>query len=203
MVVSDSKLARANRLRLLEQGASPEVALALFDGCGIVRMEEMLGCWKGSGVPTGHPFDGLLEALGWHGKRFGSPDETHPLVFAGAAGLFSVNPALLPVSLAVRFNRLVRTPPMPVIGRRLVWMARTSKPRARLRMMEYRGVVTATMSYDALPINDHFRRVDADTVIGVMDFRSIDRPFLFVLRHEPCEDSRQWVSRRGRLRGMS
>jgi hypothetical protein len=38
-----------------------------------------------------------------------------------------------------------------------------------------------------LPINDHFRRVDADTVIGVMDFRSIDRPFLFVLRHEPCE----------------
>jgi Domain of unknown function (DUF4334) len=36
------------------------------------------------------------------------------------------------------------------------------------------GVVTATMSYDALPINDHFRRVDADTVIGVMDVRSID-----------------------------
>jgi len=184
-------LARANRLRVLEQGASPEEALAFFDGCGIVRMEEMLGCWKGSGVRTGHPFDGLLEALGWHGKRFGSPDETHPLVFEGAAGLFSVNPALLPVSLAVRFNRLVRTPPMPVIGRRLVWMARTSKPRARLRMMEYRGLVTATMSYDALPINDHFRRVDADTVIGVMDFRSIDRPFLFVLRHEPCEDSRQ------------
>jgi hypothetical protein len=97
----------------------------------------------------------------------------------------------MPVNLAVRFNRLVRTPPMRVIGRRLVRMARTWKPRARLRMMEYRGVVTATMSYDALPINDHFRRVDADTVIGVMDFRTIDRPFVFVLRREPCEDSRQ------------
>jgi hypothetical protein len=192
-VVSGNKLPPADRLRDLEQRASPEEALAFFDGCGLVRMEEMLGCWKGSGVPTGHPFDGLLEALGWHGKRFQSPNETHPLVFEGATGLYNANPALLPVSLAVslavRFNRLVRTRPMRVIGRRLVRMARTSKPRARLRMMEYRGVVTATMSYDALPINDHFRRVDADTVIGVMDFRTIDRPLLFVLRREPCEDS--------------
>jgi hypothetical protein len=198
-VVNDGKLALADRLRALEQRASPEDALAFFDECGPVRMEEMLGCWKGSGVPTGHPLDGLLETFGWHGKRFGSPDETHPLVFENATGLFSANPALLPVNLAVRFNRLVRTPPMRVIGRRLVRMAKTSKPRARLRMMQYRGAMTATMSYDALPINDHFRRVDADTVIGVMDFRSIDRPFLFVLRREPCEDSRQRVSRRGRL----
>jgi hypothetical protein len=190
-VVSDSKIAPADRLRVLEQRASPEEALAFFDGCGPVDMDQMLGCWKGSGVPTGHPLDGLLEAFGWHGKRFQSPDETHPLVFEGAMGLFSANPALMPVNLAVRFNRLVRTPPMRVIGRRLVRMARTWKPRARLRMMEYRGVVTATMSYDALPINDHFRRVDADTVIGVMDFRTIDRPFVFVLRREPCEDSRQ------------
>jgi len=74
-VVSDSKFAPADRLRVLEQRASPEEALAFFDGCGPVGMEEMLGCWKGSGVPTGHPFDGLLEALGWHGKRFQSPDE--------------------------------------------------------------------------------------------------------------------------------
>jgi hypothetical protein len=198
-VVNDSKFAPADRLRVLEQRASPEEALAFFDGCGPVHVEELRGCWKGSGVPTGHPFDGLLEALGWHGKRFQSPDETHPLVFEGATGLFSANPALLPVSLAVRFNRLVRTRPMRVIGRRLVRMAKTSIPRARLRMMEHRGVVTATMSYDALPINDHFRRVDADTVIGVMDFRTIDRPFLFVLRREACEDSRQRVSRRGRM----
>jgi Domain of unknown function (DUF4334)/GXWXG protein len=188
LVVSDSKIAPADRLRVLEQGASPEEALAFFDGCGVVRTEEMLGCWKGAGLPTGHPFDGLLEAFGWHGKRFQSPDETHPLMFEGASGLFSVNPALLPVSLAVRFNRLLRSQPMRVIGRRLVRMARTSKPQARLRMMEYRGVVTATMSYDALPINDHFRRVEADTMIGVMDFRSIDRAFLFVLRREACED---------------
>jgi GXWXG protein len=96
------------------------------------------GAGRARGVPTGHPFDGLLEALGWHGKRFQSPDETNPLVFeGGATGLFNANPALVPVSLAVRLNRLVRSRPMRVIGRRLVRMARTSKPRARLRMMEY------------------------------------------------------------------
>ena len=114
-------------------------------------------------------------------------------MFEGATGLFSANPALLPVSLALRFNRLVRTRAMRIIGRRLVRMARTSKPRARLRMMQYRGVVTATLSYDALPINDHYRRVDADTVIGVMDLRTMDRPFVFVLRREPCDDSRQVI----------
>jgi hypothetical protein len=46
--VSDSKFVRANRLRVLEQGASPEEALVFFDGCGIVRMEEVAWCgWRG------------------------------------------------------------------------------------------------------------------------------------------------------------
>jgi hypothetical protein len=48
-------------------------------------------------------------------------------------------------------------------------------------MIEHRGVVTATMSYDALPINDHFRRVDDATLLGVMDLRGAP-PFFFVLR---------------------
>jgi len=51
-------------------------------------------------------------------------------------------------------------------------------------MTEYRGVVSATMIYEALPINDLFRRVDRDTVIGAMDMRGHAAPFLFVLRRE-------------------
>src|SRR3712207_9049495 len=35
---------------------------------------------------------------------------------------------------------------------------------ATLRMVEFRGVVTATMVYDRHPIFDHFRRVADDTV---------------------------------------
>ena len=38
------------------------------------------------------------------------------------------------------------------------------------------------MIYDARPINDVFKRVDADTALGLMDMRGLDKPFFFVLR---------------------
>lgn len=63
-------------------------------------------------------------------------------------------------------------------------IAGTKEPKARLRMTEYRGVVSATMIYDALPIHDVFRRVDDETVIGAMDLRGHDRPYFFFLRRE-------------------
>lgn len=52
---------------------------------------------------------------------------------------------------------------------------------ASLRAVEHRGVVTATMVYDKHPVFDHFRRVDADTVLGLMD-RKGDPPLFFWLR---------------------
>ena len=57
---------------------------------------------------------------------------------------------------------------------------------ARLRRVEYRDVVSATMIYDRHPILDHFRRVDADTVLGLMDRKGEDRPLAFILRREPA-----------------
>jgi hypothetical protein len=44
-------------------------------------------------------------------------------------------------------------------------------------MTEYRDVVSATMIYDSLPINDIFRKVDDDSVLGVMDLRFSPQPF--------------------------
>jgi hypothetical protein len=60
----------------------------------------------------------------------------------------------------------------------------TTKPHARLRLTEYRGVVSATMCYDALPVNDVFRKVDDQTLLAVMDLRRMERPFLFILCRE-------------------
>ena len=60
--------------------------------------------------------------------------------------------------------------------------ATTSRPRARLRTVEHRGVHTAAMVYDALPIIDVFRRVDGATVLGLMDLRGLPDPFFFLLR---------------------
>ncbi|MEA2126719.1 MAG: hypothetical protein QOI80_3501 [Solirubrobacteraceae bacterium] len=53
---------------------------------------------------------------------------------------------------------------------------------ATVRMVEYRGVVTATMVYDKHPIFDSFRAVDADTVMGAMDRKGDAAPLMFVLR---------------------
>lgn len=53
---------------------------------------------------------------------------------------------------------------------------------ASLRCVEYRGVVTATMVYDRHPIFDHFRAVDANTVLGVMDRKGEAMPLYFYLR---------------------
>ena len=59
--------------------------------------------------------------------------------------------------------------------------------RASLRMVEFRDVVTATMVYDRHPIFDHFRRVDDDTVLGVMDRRgSVEMVFSLTRRAAPA-----------------
>jgi hypothetical protein len=60
----------------------------------------------------------------------------------------------------------------------------TRKPKARLRSLEHRGVVTAAMVYDALPIIYVFRRVDADTLLGLMDLRGLPAPFFFLLERD-------------------
>ena len=57
------------------------------------------------------------------------------------------------------------------VVRPIVATLRTHAPAARIREVRYRGEVTATMQYDALPINDHFRMLDAGTLIGAMDYR--------------------------------
>jgi hypothetical protein len=59
----------------------------------------------------------------------------------------------------------------------------TEQFKARLRMTEYRGRLSATMVYDDRPILDVFRKVDRDTLLGLMDARDLP-PYFFVLRRE-------------------
>ncbi|KJL42785.1 alcohol dehydrogenase catalytic domain-containing protein [Microbacterium trichothecenolyticum] len=57
---------------------------------------------------------------------------------------------------------------------------------ATLRTIVHDGVATASMVYDGQPIIDHFVRLGADTVLGVMTGRDTDdrgRAFYFVLEH--------------------
>jgi hypothetical protein len=177
------------QLEDVRSGHDLVAALRYYDSLAPVAVEEMLGVWQGTGIDTGHPLDGLLERFGWYGKRFESPDDVHPLVFnrgrrsrTGRRRTVTVNPALLPMAFMMAHPTLPRLPGTARIFPVVRTLLATRKPRARLRMTEYRGVVTATMCYDALPINDAFRRVDDVTVMGAMDMRGMAQPFLFVLQ---------------------
>jgi hypothetical protein len=176
-------------------GAPVEEVLAFFDRLPPVELGQLFGRWRGSGLPSGSPLDGFLEAYSWYGKEFVDEESAHPLLFADAHGRpRPLNPALLPVGLLWSRPRLTRLRPVRVAFGLVRPLLRTGHPRARLRAVEHRGVVTAAMVYDALPIIDVFRRVDAGTVLGLMDLRGQAAPFFFLLRrdaHGPGQPGRE------------
>lgn len=44
---------------------------------------------------------------------------------------------------------------------------------ASLWLEEFRGEVTATMVYDGQPVHDHFKKIDDDAVIGIMNSKGV------------------------------
>lgn len=169
-------------VRATTAGTSAADALAHFDALPAVPCVEMHGHWRGRGLPTGHVMDGLLEAYAWHGKSFLSDEQVHPLVFLRGEMRVSVDPWRIPLGLA-RWPLLSRSALACWLFRVGLPLLTTTRPRARLRAMSVRGVVTATMVYDHLPIMDSFRRVDEHTLLGLMDMRGAP-PFFFVLEFE-------------------
>jgi hypothetical protein len=159
-------------------------ALAFFDRLPAATVPAMIGRWRGSDLGTDHPLDGLLEAFGWYGKSFVDAETVHPLLFRMGPAIEPINPALMPMALAARAPRLLHHPAVRAVFLLCRPLLRTSRPKARLRQVEHRGVVSAAMIYDDLPIIDHFRTVDADTLLGLMDLRGMDQPFFFVLRRD-------------------
>ena len=172
----------AEKVTLPEGGCTTVQAWEIFDGLPAARVDEVIsGRWRGSELPTGHPMDGALSESGWYGKQFDAPDRVHPLLFTDERGtVFAVDPRRVPLSLVGKFPaRWLR--PVRNNLRALAPALRTRRPTARLRDIEYRGVVSAAMVYDHQPIIDHFRRVDDTTLLGVMDMRGWSQPYFFVL----------------------
>lgn len=131
----------------------------LWAGLAPATVDGLLGGWHGGDFSTGHPASRLLEKIGWHGKRFDTPLEAHPLICRGTDGALYSNREAAGGGLATLWD----------VG--------------------FRGEVTATMVYDALPVLDHFKVVDDRTVMGIMNgklepvFGTAD-PYYFWLERE-------------------
>ncbi len=119
--------------------ADPADLDALWSDLATVEVDEMLGAWRGGDFATGHVASAVLEKVRWYGKRFDSPLEAVPLVCRDENGELHSN------------------------------LAAGGGGEASLWPVGFRGEVTATMVYDKLPVLDHFKKVDADTVMGIMN----------------------------------
>jgi hypothetical protein len=166
---------------LKKRSASTEELLKIYDSLPPVTTEFMMGRWKGFEITTGHSMDGLLVPSGWYGKIFLNKEEVHPLVFFGNGKkeLYAVNPKNIPLNMTFpkssilgTFMKLVR----PFI--------QTKKSKARLRMVEHRGKITATMLYDDKAIYDHFAKIDDNTVLGCMDLKGLEEPYFWVMERD-------------------
>jgi hypothetical protein len=155
------------------RGGAPGHAtlLAFYDDCAPLAADDLRGLWRGGAWATGTRFDGLLGRIGWYGKVFRGADDVQALLFQRPSTLLGwLNRALIWPFRVPEHRGLVRHP----MG------------RARLREMRFRGQVSAAMVYDYLPIIDHFRRVDATRVIGLMDLRGRrDSQLFFWLERVP------------------
>ena len=160
----------------------PQTALQMFDTLERVEPPEMIGLWAGKGIPTGHPLDGVLENLGWFGKRFTADLRADALLFkAGDRRLIAVDPALIPLPLALRFHRFGRTRAARNLFAYLLRRLRAKGMVASLKTMSFRGIRSAAMVYDKQPIVDHFRRIDDRRIMGAMTVNDGNRIYYFEL----------------------
>ena len=119
--------------------ADPADLDALWADLATVGVEEILGPWRGGDFATGHIASTVLEKVRWHGKRFDGPMEAVPLVCRDEDGELHSHKEA------------------------------GGGGEASLWPVEFRGEVTATMVYDRLPVLDHFKKVDDDTLMGIMN----------------------------------
>ena len=146
---------------------------------------ELAGLWRGSGLPTGHPLDGVLENLGWFGKRFHPNLRADALLFQfGPNRLVALDPAYIPLGLTLRLGSIGRTRLARHCFRFLQRPLRACGPTATLEMQDFEGIRSAVMVYDRQPITDRFRRMGDDQLFGMMSAHRDPRPYFFILTRQ-------------------
>ena len=147
---------------MLEEGkADLDAACKLFDSLEPIDLESLLGTWKGKEFHTGHLLDGVLKKLRWYGKEFHDADDVDPLLFE------------------IKKGQVVAIDPVPFMAKRK--LSEAAGGEARMRMVEFRGKLSAAIIYDHLPIHDHLRKITDGKLIGMMDLKGDPQPFFFLL----------------------
>ncbi|PST20595.1 DUF4334 domain-containing protein [Mesorhizobium plurifarium] len=159
-----------------------QTVLEEFRSLPSLEPREIVGLWRGRGIPSGHPFDGVLENLGWFGKRFTSDMRADALLFwSGKRRLIAIDPATIPLRLALRFHWVGRMCIARNLFSHLQRGFSAKGPVASVRTMPFGGAAGAAMLYDNQPIVDYFRRIDQHRIMGAMTIRGDERIYFFEL----------------------
>ncbi|OWV86377.1 DUF4334 domain-containing protein [Rhizobium sp. R693] len=159
-----------------------QTTLEEFRSLTPIMPREMIGLWRGRGIPADHPFDGVLENLGWFGKRFTPDMRADALLFQSDKGkLVAIDPRWIPIGMALRFHKLGRASVARSLSSYLQFQFRARGPVASLVTMMFGGVESAAMVYDEQPIVDHFRRIDEERIMGAMTINGDERIYFFEL----------------------
>lgn len=155
---------------------------AWFQSLEPVKPVEIVGLWRGAGVPSAHPLDGVLENLQWFGKRFHPDMRADALLFQWHPGrLVAIDPRFVPIGLAIKLAPFGRTALARTTFSYLQKAFRARGTTAALEVRTFEQIASAAMVYNEQPIVDHFRRVDENTLAGMMCVRDDKRRFFFKL----------------------
>lgn len=156
-------------LELLRAGKTSGAELDdYFDSLTPASIDFMIGTWAAPEHPAA--------PNGYYGMRFTDADTVDPLLIRTADGndVFAADPVkAFPLMLQWTTNLSDHADSV-----------RTDEPTGRLRMVEFRGIVSATMIYDRQPVLDHFRKIDDNTVLGAAENRGFSGAGFFALHRD-------------------
>lgn len=145
-----------------------------FDTLSPTPIGFMMGLWRAVVVPSCSPNQRRLLDSGYFGMRFTDPETVDPLLFSTADGteVFAADP--------IKLFTLLQDGPTDIPAVRSD--VEITYPAARLRMIDYRGVTSATLIYDRQPVLDHFRTLTDTIVLGAVEARGYQQPTYFALQ---------------------
>lgn len=173
-----------------DRKATTEECWRVFDSLPGVTPEELSGWrWKGYEISNNHPWDGLLKKNNWFGKEYFSPEHGNPLLTYASDALSGND--VFPAEPIKWFAHVGEGGDKIILYKCKDELLAPENVGCTLKTILYRGCITASMFYDQLPVNDTFKKVDDNTVYGVMDCKFLpDPPLFFVLeKYKPLKQT--------------
>ena len=138
---------------------------ALFTTLASVSIQTLQGIWRAVAIPGVSPQYQLMIEKGWYGMRLTDQNSVDSLLIA--------NPEGTGIFAADLFKLAAALPANPAHLSQIRSEIETDQPTGRLRLIDYRGTVSAAMIYDRQPVIDYFRTIDDTTVLCTVEARDI------------------------------